>query len=476
MHRTVLNGLPEKNLKDIIKIVLKVLWHNYLYPKLARFKAKSTRVNPEAQRLHIEGHRLKGELALLENELEATPSIKGYILPRSQTSKVTGTTRNYNVLRWHEEGVRKEKYLVKVKKKDGDLTVEEARVLVNNAERSNNLKIQIKERKTQLHRIESKLTVLSGQTIKINEHSKQLIDKSLIGRDKELSTLQNYLIHNIPTLIIGEPGIGKSHLIKALLESQTHSYIWIENLKAARTVLVEQAITQLHKAGHLQLDEDNYSKGLTPEELKRCLKNKSITQLADIIKDSMMGHDYIVVIDSMAGLTQANQIIVDKMLDTHCPFFACTNQLKSTIELESIYRRFTKLELEPLKKKDLAEIIEKKITNVQVKEPWLRNKLKTKIANFANGNPGVADKMFQDAYKSSLSGGLSNNHIESIQVPELPRRYFDLTPLVIISIASFAVLRFIGIGTQDTFLYVVGGIAFVVFMAFGRIMMRAWRE
>ncbi len=411
MHRTVLNGLPEKNLKDIIKLVIKVLWHNYLYPKLARFKAKANSTNPETQRLHLEGHRLKGELALLESELQATPSIKGYILPRTQTNKVTGATRNYHVLRWHEEGDRKEKYLVKVKKKDGDLTVEEAKVLVNNAERSSNLKIQIKERKTQLNRIESKLTVLSGQPVIINEHSKQLIDKSLIGREKELATLQNHLLHNIPTLIIGEPGIGKSHLVKTLLESQPRPFIWIDNLKAARTVLVEQVLTQLHRAGHLKLDEDSYSKSLMPEELKRCLKNKSIAQLADIIRDSMMGNDYIIVIDSMAGLTQANQVIADKMLDTHCPLFACTNQLKSTIELESIYRRFTKLELEPLKKKDLSEILEKKISGVQVKEPWLRNKLKTKITNFASGNPGVADKMFQDA---SLSREVCKRERKSI--------------------------------------------------------------
>ena len=71
-------------------------------------------------------------------------------------------------------------------------------------------------------------------------------------------------------------------------------------------------------------------------------------------------------------------------------------------------------------------------------------------------------------------GNTSENQIHSIQKPDLPRKYFDLTPIIIFAIASFAVPRFIGLGTNDTLLYIIGGIAFVVFMAFSRLMMKAW--
>jgi GTPase SAR1 family protein len=270
------------------------------------------------------------------------------------------------------------------------------------------------------------------------------------------------LLHNISTLLIGEPGIGKSCLLKTLMESQTRPVLWIKNLKAARSVLIESVIVQLHQDGNLKLNHDNYSLSLSPAELKsKCLTNTALEQLAGIIEDSVTGKNYIAAIDSLTGLTPANQIIIDKLLEAGVPVFACTNQIKSSIELESIYRRFTKLELEPLKNKDLKQIIKNKIVDVRTNEDNAQM-LTTKIINAACGNLGIADKMLKDAQSLSLGGSLTDNQIRSIQEPGLPRKYFDLTPIVIFAIAGFAVLRFIGLGTNDTLLYIIGGIAFVV--------------
>ncbi len=476
MHRTVLNGLPEKSLKEIIKLFVRILWHNFFYPKLNRLQNQNKPINPETQKLHLEAHRLKGELTLLESDLQALPFIKGSILERNLLDKRTNKLRNFHVLRWHEEGIRKEKYIVKVKKKDGDLSLPDAQQLINNAERAESLKAQIKERQRQLILTENRLTVLTGQKVEIREINKETISQLLVGRDEEFAKLQNNLMHNIPTLIIGEPGIGKSTLAKALIDSQEKPCLRIENLKAARNVLVDQVIAQIHQDQKLQFsEEDNYSVSLSLEELKsKCLKNKSITQLAELIRDSIVGSEYIIVIDSMAGLTQANQIIIDKLLETGVPLIACANRLKDTIELESIYRKFSRLELEPLPSSFIRSLLKPKIDSLMAGE-YEKGLLETKIVNVACGNPGVAEKMFKDAQALSMSGSLSVDRVYSIQEPELPRRYFDLTPIVIMSIAGFAVLRFIGIGTNDTLLYVMGGIAFVVLMAFGRVMIRAWQ-
>ena len=75
-----------------------------------------------------------------------------------------------------------------------------------------------------------------------------------------------------------------------------------------------------------------------------------------------------------------------------------------------------------------------------------------------------------------FGGELSLGQIRAIQEPYLARKYFDLTPVILFAIAGFAVLRFIGIGTNDTLLYIIGGICFILFMAFGRLMLRAWKE
>lgn len=471
-----LHNLPEKSFKEIVKLFLQMLWLNYLQPKLNRAKKRANpSLNLQSQKLHLEAHKIKGELTILKAELEALPHTHGKIYLRTAFDKRSGKTREFHILRTHLKGKPQDKYIVKTKKKDTDLTLLEAQKLIDNASKADLLKEKIKDREYQIAKLENKLSVIEGHQVSIVEPIKPNTNNLLIGRDIEFAQLQNNLLHNISTLLIGEPGIGKSCLLQSLVESQTRPVLKIKNLKAARSVLIESVIAQLHEDGNLKLNHDNYSLSLSPAELKtKCLTNTTLEQLAQIMEDSVIGKDYIAAIDSLTGLTQANQIIISKLLEAGIPVFACTNRLKSSIELESIYRCFNKLELEPLKNKDLKQIIENKIANVRADEDNAQM-LTTKIINAACGNPGIADKMLKDAQALSLGGRLTDNQIRSIQEPDLPRKYFDLTPILIFAIAGFAVLRFVGLGTNDTLLYIIGSIAFIIFMAFSRLMMKAWK-
>jgi GTPase SAR1 family protein len=476
MTHQSLHNLPEKSFREIFNLFTQMIWFNYLQPKLSRAKKKNNpAINLESQKLHLQAHKLQGELSILKAELEALPFVCGKIYPRTQTDKKSGKTRNFHILRTHLNGKPQDKYIVQTKKKEADLSLAEAQQLIKNADKADSLKKEIKEREYQIAKLEGKLSIIEGCKIQLSEPMKKDINNLLIGRDKEFAQLQNNLLHNISTLLIGEPGVGKSYLLKNLIDSQTRSVLWIESLKAARSVLIESVIAKLHSDGNLEIRDENYSFSLSAEEVKsKCLKNKSIDQLAEIIQDSVIQHDYIAVINSMTGLTQANQTIIDKLLSAGVPIFACTNRIKPSIELESLYRRFTKLELEPLKNNHLKEIIQNKIANIKVDENHSQI-LTTKIMNASCGNVGIADKMIKDAQALSLGGNLTDNQIRSIQEPNLPRKYFDLTPIVFFAIAGFAVLRFIGIGTNDTLLYIIGGIAFILSMAFGRLMLKAWR-
>ncbi len=118
----------------------------------------------------------------------------------------------------------------------------------------------------------------------------------------------------------------------------------------------------------------------------------------------------------------------------------------------------------------MIQIIEEKTKSINAGE-WIKL-LQTKVLNACCGNPGIADKMIKEAYSLSFGGELDLSQIRALQEPYLERKYFDLTPFLIIGIACFAILRFIGIGTNDTLLYVIGGSAFVIFMAFGRLLAR----
>ncbi|MEC4819457.1 MAG: hypothetical protein SAK29_40235 [Scytonema sp. PMC 1069.18] len=48
------------------------------------------------------------------------------------------------------------------------------------------------------------------------------------------------------------------------------------------------------------------------------------------------------------------------------------------------------------------------------------------------------------------------------------RRYFDITPLILLAGIVFVVMRFIGLGTGDQALYIFGGIAAAIVLGLSR--------
>ncbi len=478
MHETsLIKKLPKKGLKEVIELSKNIFIENYLKPRLREKSKEKEQAStlPEIQKLYLDAERLKGELDILKAEIEALPYIKGTIRERKVKDPNNSLKiRYYHSLRWYEDGIPKEKHITKRKKKDSDLLLEEAQRLINNSERASLIEQQIKDKSKKLKLIENRLISLKGKNVEISLNSKSIPHGFITGRDDELIKLQSNLVNRIHTLIVGEPGIGKSLLLRTLIETIDQKHIYIDNLRATKNTLVDSVIRKLHEDNELNIDSDRFSSGMDFEELKKLLKGKPISEIADLIRDSLINKDYFIAIDSLASLTQANKTVIEKLFEAQIPLIACTNQIKNSVEFESLYRKFHKLELKPLSNKEVEEMLNQKLQNIKA-DNWI-GLLKSRIINAASGNPGIVDKMVKDAYALSTGGELTENQIRSIQVPDLHRRYFDLTPFLVLGIACFAILRFIGIGTNDTLLYVFGGSAFVILLALSRLMNRGFKR
>lgn len=469
---TILKNSPKRSFKEIIEICWRVLKNNYIEPRLKVPKRDKT-TDLEIQKLHLQAQKILGELEILEADLGSIKYIKGTITQKRKPSeKDPNVVYISHVLRWWENGNRKEKHLAKTKKKDSDLTLEEATELINNSERAQELKRQIHERKKAIELIQDKISDLSNELIEITDRVKQINNSLLIGRQDELQKMQENLLLKISTLIIGEPGIGKTTLLKTLIENNDQiKIIWIESLKAPKATLGENIIFQLHEDNVLKIESIEMM-GSSEEDIKKALKGKSISQLTEIIRDSIKGKNYLIAFDSLAGISQANKIVLEKLFESKVPIFAATNQIKASIEFESLYRKFAKLELKPLTNQAMQNIINGYLEGLKFNE-WIEL-LKSRILTASSGNPGIAMRMINDAYALSLGGELTENQIRSLEAPELSRRYFSLSPFMMMGIAGFAVLRFIGMGTNDTLLYILGGCSFVILMAFSRNFMKGW--
>lgn len=87
-----------------------------------------------------------------------------------------------------------------------------------------------------------------------------------------------------------------------------------------------------------------------------------------------------------------------------------------------------------------------------------------KLQERAGGNPMLAARAVDEEYL-----GLdveSGDH----------RRYFDITPLILLAGITFVIMRFIGLGTGDQALYIFGGIAAAIFLGLSRLLYNLPRE
>lgn len=86
-------------------------------------------------------------------------------------------------------------------------------------------------------------------------------------------------------------------------------------------------------------------------------------------------------------------------------------------------------------------------------------------------------------FESDVYDGLSG--VATSSIPKFPypeeylgldvegadhRRYFDITPLILLAGIAFVIMRFIGLGTGDQALYIFGGIAAAVFLGLSRLL------
>ena len=262
-----------------------------------------------------------------------------------------------------------------------------------------------------------------------------------IYRQAELNRTTASLKANGAILIAGEDGSGKSVLAGAVVENlQDEGYI---------VAFIEPATPKqmLLEIAH-QFDiptEDLEGKSLTADKLKRAI----------------------------AGFLEENTafLILD---DAHCcdaKFRMWLKQLKrngapmlllaTDPPRSDVFINVPRIELRPLPEHAIREImIQAAIERgIELKPSEL-----SKLQERASGNPMLAARAVDEEYL-----GLeveSGDH----------RRYFDITPLILLVGVGFVIVRLIGRGTNDQALYIFGGIAAAVFMGLSRILYNLPRE
>jgi len=237
-----------------------------------------------------------------------------------------------------------------------------------------------------------------------------------IGREKEISEINEYLSRKNSTLLVGALGIGKTHLLKNISST---SLLYLDSpvpLKQCLLTICEKYCPNW---------KERLSLG------SRSCSQEIIELLIKEVKDNP-----IIVIDNLDRLKITDVNIFLKLFECFTILGASSN---TSERLKVIWWKFRKVVLEPLSTQAVNELIKELTVGLEIPNYQL---FVTKIRTTANGNPLAITEMIGQVHNLPI--------VHDDDVREMYHdagiRYRDWSPLVVIIWTVVTSSRFLSFG------------------------------
>jgi hypothetical protein len=287
----------------------------------------------------------------------------------------------------------------------------------------------------------------------------------LVGRTKELERLKHNLDSRKHTVLVGEIGTGKSHLLRYAIRDK-RKVIYIEQIHPLKSALLNIA-EALHQNRRLII-EGLHTEYLTWKDLKRKVTRLAVAELLNCILKSLEGQNYLLALDHLEGLTPSMAYSISLIMDKALVFGA-TNDLKKSGHLSRIWWRFEHIRLDNLDKEEAKALLWLYARKRKVKD---KEMFENKVLTYSCGNPLAIVEMAQ---RTSSERFDSPQKIRDLR-HDAGIRYFDLTPALLILGAGVVAARFVSLGLNDVDGYILAGSAGAFFIFFRFFIYRAMRR
>jgi ABC-type dipeptide/oligopeptide/nickel transport system ATPase subunit len=267
------------------------------------------------------------------------------------------------------------------------------------------------------------------------------VGNSRLYRQSELNRLKASLLANGSILVVGEEGSGKSTLANAVVESLIEDGFTLAFIEPATP---KQMLKEI--AEQLEVETQNLEgKALTADQLKRAIATYLSNNTAFLVIDDA----HICEAKFRLWLKQLRRENIPMLL------------LATDPPRSDVFISIPRIELKPLPEYAIRELMEQAALERGIS---LRAAELAKLQERAGGNPMLAQRAIDEEYLGLEVEGADH------------RRYFDITPLILLVGVGFVIMRFIGLGTSNQALYIFGGIAAAVFLGLSRLLYNLPRE
>lgn len=291
----------------------------------------------------------------------------------------------------------------------------------------------------------------------------------LIGRDDVVGDLVAEIRKGKHVILTGAVGIGKSAVLRAALEQVKGRHELIIKLfdhqaKGQFVEMTRQMLAlELISAQELDLPAQFY--GVPGAEIDwKAIRNRinrmSMRDLTQAIIPALARSAYkpMIAVDDLTSLTPTQMAFWLAIFD-HAQVIGCASEKKARVK--KLWWKMKEIAIKPLPPNVIRQVVKKYIETkgVLIESPDLY------ISHVSKQSGGVPQAIYDMLDESGKERIIDKRKVREMR-HEAGVQYLDFTPMVMILGALIVSMRYIGMGTGDKTLYIMGGMGAALFLTF----------
>jgi energy-coupling factor transporter ATP-binding protein EcfA2 len=289
----------------------------------------------------------------------------------------------------------------------------------------------------------------------------------LIGRDELVADLAAEIRKSKHVILTGPVGIGKSAVLKAALEQvggKLELLIRLHDHQAkGQFVDMARQMLALGLIGPAELDLPAEFHATPPAQIDwKAIRNRvnrmSMRDLTQAIIPALAKSESkpVIAVDDLTSLTPTQMAFWLAIFD-HAQVIGCASEKKARVR--KLWWKMKEIAVKPLPPNVIRDIVRKYIEakGVLIESPDLYI---SHVVKQSGGVPQAIHDMLDESGKERI--------IDKRKVREMRHeagvQYLDFTPMVMILGALIVSMRYVGMGTGDKTLYILGGMGAALFL------------
>ena len=257
----------------------------------------------------------------------------------------------------------------------------------------------------------------------------QLLSFTVSRKDETKKMIQN-VNDSIPTLLLGKPGSGKTHLLTLLcrhLATHKKDFLYIEKFKPVKDTLIELCMTL---------------KGRPTKKQQKQIKRMTIKELTEnimpLLEKKAESAGFILIFDHLEEITSSTADIL-LHISNLCTVFGACQYIRRIRSLKRFFWQFDLLEIEPFSKEEARFLTEKLIRQGRLKIKCPGFFINQVVANTS----GIPLSIVETINRAKQKGTVTRAHVREMFIHGSGIKEVDASPFVILLFAFFIVMRFV---------------------------------